>query len=120
MANLHRGEIAVMIDGSEQTLCLTLGALAELESGFGVDSLPALVDRLSRGALTSRQITAILAAGLRGGGATLTTAEVAAMRFEAGATGMTEAVARLVAATFSVPVRSSDTEGGTSTLPNPR
>ena len=41
MANRHRGEIAVL-DGRERTLCLTLGALAELEASFGAEDLVAL------------------------------------------------------------------------------
>jgi hypothetical protein len=32
MANIQRGEISATIDGEEKTLCLTLGALAELEA----------------------------------------------------------------------------------------
>ncbi len=32
MANPQRGEIAAVIEGEEKVLCLTLGALAELEA----------------------------------------------------------------------------------------
>lgn len=31
MANRHRGEIEAELGGKKRTLCLTLGALAELE-----------------------------------------------------------------------------------------
>jgi len=35
MANTQRGEISAVFDGEERTLCLTLGALAELEGRLG-------------------------------------------------------------------------------------
>ena len=35
MPNVHRGEISALIGGEERTLCLTLGALAELEARLG-------------------------------------------------------------------------------------
>jgi uncharacterized phage protein (TIGR02216 family) len=37
MVNRHRGEIEAMLDGRSYRLCLTLGALAELEYAFGED-----------------------------------------------------------------------------------
>ena len=121
MVNPHRGEIAAVIDGREQVLCLTLGALAELEASFGVASLPALVERLSRTALTSKQVCAIIAAGLRGGGSAISAADVAAMPFEGGASGMTELVARLLSATFSAPrAREEGGDAGDGVTPNPR
>ena len=42
MVNRHRGETALMVEGEALPLRLTLGALAELEHAFAVDSLPAL------------------------------------------------------------------------------
>lgn len=39
MANARRGEIEAVIDGRAQVLCLTLGALAQLETAFAVDNL---------------------------------------------------------------------------------
>jgi hypothetical protein len=39
MANRHRGEIEAVLDGRPRTLCLTLGALAELEAAFGAQDL---------------------------------------------------------------------------------
>jgi hypothetical protein len=41
MPNRHRGEIEAELGGERMTLVLTLGALAELESAFGVDDLVA-------------------------------------------------------------------------------
>tara|TARA_A100001015_G_C14799786_1_gene636445 strand:+ start:75 stop:407 length:333 start_codon:yes stop_codon:yes gene_type:complete len=70
--NRHRGEVPAIIDGRERTLCLTLGALAELEDAFAADSLAGLVERFGTGRLSARDLTRILAAGLRGGGTDIT------------------------------------------------
>ncbi len=47
-------------------LCLTLGALAELETAFGLDDAGALAERLR--APGARDLLVVLAALLRGGG----------------------------------------------------
>ena len=39
MVNRHRGEIEAILDGKSYRLCLTLGALAELEHAFGEDDM---------------------------------------------------------------------------------
>ena len=39
MVNTHRGEIEAVLDGKTYRLCLTLGALAELEHAFGEDDM---------------------------------------------------------------------------------
>lgn len=39
MTNRRRGEVAVELGGKRYTLCLTLGALAELEEAFGAGDL---------------------------------------------------------------------------------
>jgi hypothetical protein len=52
--------------GQPRRLCLTLGALAELETGFGVEGWEGLAERLRR--LSARDLTTVLAALLRGGG----------------------------------------------------
>ena len=38
MTNIHRGEISAVIGGETRVLCLTLGALAELEARLGAGS----------------------------------------------------------------------------------
>lgn len=65
-ANRARGEVMVTLGGKPRRLCLTLGALAELETAFAVDGWEALAARL-RG-LSARDLTLVLAALLRGGG----------------------------------------------------
>lgn len=100
MANARRGEIEAVIDGRPRVLCLTLGALAELETAFGVDDLVALAERFASGRLSALDLIRILGAGLRGAGEAIPDAEVAFLAVEGGALGAAEAVARLVAATF--------------------
>jgi hypothetical protein len=68
MPNRCRGEAAVTFGGERYTLCLTLGALAELEDAFGVDDLATLGERFSTGRLSGRDLTKLLAVALRGGG----------------------------------------------------
>lgn len=65
-ANKHRGEVVRVLAGRERRLCLTLGALAELETAFGVDGWQALSERLRR--LSAKDLTVVLGALLRGGG----------------------------------------------------
>ena len=102
-ANRRRGEVSAIIDGREQVLCLTLGALAELEDAFAAEDLTALAARFSGGRLSSRDLMRILAAGLRGGGAEASEAEVAAMRIEGGAAGAASLAAALLSAAFGQP-----------------
>ena len=100
MANLHRGEIDAVLDGEPHRLCLTLGALAELESTFGNDDMLAVAERFSRGRLSARDAVRIIGAGLRGAGHQVTDDVVARMRAEGGAAGFVDIVSRLLAATF--------------------
>lgn len=69
MTNPWRGDVALVIDGQSYDLRLTLGALAELEAAIEVGSLVEMVERFEGGAYSSRDVLAILRAGLSGGGA---------------------------------------------------
>jgi hypothetical protein len=100
MANRHRGEIAAVLDGRERTLCLTLGALAELEAAFGAEDLVALAGRFEGGRLSARDIMKIIGCGLRGAGNDVRDEEVAAMRAEGSAAGFAKIAAELIGATF--------------------
>lgn len=62
-----RGEASIEISGQSYPLCLTLGALAEIETALGCASLQELQSRLK--ALSARDIAVLLEALLRGGGA---------------------------------------------------
>lgn len=67
-ANGARGQAVVTLDGAPRRLCLTLGALAEIETGLGVEGLAAVAERMK--ALSARDLMVVLAALLRGGGET--------------------------------------------------
>lgn len=99
-ANRHRGEVEAVIDGERRILCLTLGALTELETAFGADSLADLAARFSTGRLKSADLTRILACGLRGGGNRLSDADVAEMAVDGGVAGAAKVVGELLTVTF--------------------
>jgi len=100
MINRHRGETALLVDGEALPMRLTLGALAELEQAFSVDSLPALGERFAGGKLSARDITRILAAGLRGAGSSVSADQVAGLSFDGGLNGAIRAAIALLDATF--------------------
>jgi hypothetical protein len=100
MTNPRRGEISAEFEGRPHTLCLTLGALAELESKFGAGGLVDLASRFESGKLSARDLTAIIACGLRGGGAAYSDEEVAAFKVIGGLHTYVRIAANLLAATF--------------------
>ena len=100
MPNIHRGEISALIGGEEKTLCLTLGALAELEARLQAGDLVGLAERFASGRISARDLTAILGAGLRGAGHAITDDDLARLSIEGGLKGAAEIAARLLRATF--------------------
>ncbi|CAN7644157.1 gene transfer agent family protein [Rhizobium sp. LjRoot30] len=106
-ANRHRGEVEAVIDGERRILCLTLGALAELETAFAADDLGALGARFANGRLRAADMIRIIGAGLRGGGNVFSDEDVAGAGIEGGITGSATIVRDLLAATFL------GSEGGT-------
>jgi hypothetical protein len=133
MPNPHRGEIEARLDGQPHTLCLTLGALAELEHAFGHEDMLALAERFQKGRLSARDAQRIIAAGLRGAGHDISDDAVARMQADGGAAGFVDIVARLLTATFAVsegvrpcgsdpvapPAREGVGPGGPDTIPFP-
>jgi hypothetical protein len=100
MANIHRGEIDAEIGGETRTLCLTLGALAELEARLQADDLAGLGERFAEGRISARDLLAIIGVGLRGAGADVTDDELARMTIEGGLRGAADIAARLLRVTF--------------------
>ena len=100
MPNARRGEIEAVLDGERRVLCLTLGALAELETAFAVDSLTGLAERFSSGRLKAEDLIRILGAGLRGGGNVFSDEDVAGMAVADGLAGFARIAAELLQATF--------------------
>lgn len=100
MANILRGEIEAMIDGESKTLCLTLGALAELEAKMQAKDLVGLSERFESGRLSARDLMAIIGAGLRGAGNVISDDDLARMSIEGGLTGAAKIAVDLLVATF--------------------
>ncbi|NOZ32806.1 MAG: gene transfer agent family protein [Alphaproteobacteria bacterium] len=103
MANPLRGEIEAVIGGHKRTLCLTLGALAELEGRLQASDLNGLAERFEGGRVSARDLVAILGAGLRGAGEPVTDDELMAMPIEGGITAAASIAAELLEATFGRP-----------------
>lgn len=103
MANRWRGDVAVTLNGEHFVARLTLGALAELEESLGETSLMGLVERFEQSRFTSRDVVALLAAGLRGGGGAFTDMQVASAEIEGGPMAAAKAAAELLARAFVVP-----------------
>lgn len=100
-ANRRRGEVEAVMDGERRILCLTLGALAELEAAFAADDLSGLASRFSSGGLRAADMIRIIGAGLRGGGNLISDDEVAAMSVEGGIATYAAIVGDLLTATFA-------------------
>ncbi len=103
MVNRHRGEIEARLNGTSYRLCLTLGALAELESAFGDADMLALASRFETGRISARDAIRIVGAGLRGGGNDIADTAVGHMQADGGAAGFVAIVAALLNATFGGP-----------------
>lgn len=106
-ANRRRGEVEAMIEGERRILCLTLGALAELETAFAAADLTALAERFSRGRMKAADLIRIIGAGLRGGGNLFSDEDVAVMSIDGGIRACAAIVGDLLAVTFS-----GEPEGG--------
>ena len=103
MVNPHRGEVALEIDGERRVLKLTLGALAELEAELHEDTLIALVERFENGACSSRDVLALIVAGLRGGGWRGRAEDLMAAEIGGGPLAASRAAAELLARAFTLP-----------------
>jgi len=109
MPNRRRGEVALQLGETRYSLCLTLGALAELEDAFGVQDLIALGQRFGTGRLSSRDLLTLLAIALRGGGHAMSDAQVANLPLHDGIEPVAAALADLLVTAF----------GGGKASPNP-
>lgn len=101
-ANPWRGEVEIEIDGEVIRARLTLGALAELEAGLGAGSLVALADRFEGGAVSARDVLAVLGAGARAGGWGGSDADLAMAEIGGGPLEGARIAAQLLARAFGV------------------
>lgn len=103
MANPYAGEVALVIGGERQVMRLTLGALAELEAGLESGSLLDLVARFEGGAFSTRDVLALIVAGLRGGGWRGSAADLLSAEVQGGPLAAARAAAELLARAFALP-----------------
>lgn len=103
MANPYAGEVAIWLDGQPHTAKLTLGALAELEVALEAGSLMDLVERFETRRFTTRDVLALVVAGLRGGGWQGTAADLRTVEIDGGPVKAALAAAELLARAFQLP-----------------
>ena len=103
MANPWAGEVAVLLDGKRHVAKLTLGALAELEGALDTGSLIELVERFEAGRFSTRDVLALLVAGLRGGGWQGTASDLRCVEIGGGAIEAARVAAELLARAFALP-----------------
>lgn len=103
MANPYAGEVAVTLDGQRHVAKLTLGALAELEAALETGSLIDLVERFEAQRFSTRDVLALLVAGLRGGGWQGSAADLRTVEIGGGPLGAARVAAELLARAFALP-----------------
>lgn len=101
--NPWAGEVGLVIDGQLCVCKLTLGALAELEAVLETDTLVELVKRFEKGSFSTRDVLALIVAGLRGGGWQGTAHDLVQAEIEGGIVRAAEAAAELLARAFAAP-----------------
>lgn len=97
------GEVGIWLGGGRYRARLTLGTLAELEDELGESSMIALVERFESGRFGSRDVLAVLAAGLRGGGWQGGAADLVQADLRGGPIAAAQLAAQLLARAFQVP-----------------
>ncbi|MGE0828219.1 MAG: GTA-gp10 family protein, partial [Hyphomonadaceae bacterium] len=80
LLNKARGEVSLVVDGRARRLCLTLGALAELEGAFDCHGFAELGARLST--LSAADALLVIAALSAGGGEAISSAALSAARID--------------------------------------
>ncbi|MEO0937003.1 MAG: gene transfer agent family protein [Pseudomonadota bacterium] len=103
MVNPWRGDVAITINGERRVMRLTLGALAGLEAELGEPSLVALVERFEGASFSTRDVLALLGAGLAGGGTPMSAEALGAAEVAGGPMVAAKAAAELLARAFAQP-----------------
>lgn len=103
MANPWTGEVALTIDGDRHVLKLTLGALAELEESLGTGTIVELVERFEGGAFSTRDVLALIVAGLRGGGWQGQSRDLLSAEIAGGPVAAAQVAGQLLARAFALP-----------------
>ena len=103
MANPWAGEVTIWLDGERRVAKLTLGALAELEAALEVGTLMELIERFEGQRFSTRDVLALIVAGLRGGGWQGTAADLRCVEIGGGPVAAARAAAELLARAFAMP-----------------
>lgn len=103
MANPWAGEVEVVLDGERRVAKLTLGALAELEAELGDGTMLDLVRRFESSAFSTRDVLALVVAGLRGGGWDGRAEDLRTVEIGGGPVAAARIAAELLARAFTVP-----------------
>ncbi|WP_323779489.1 gene transfer agent family protein [Leisingera sp.] len=103
MVNPQAGEAELIVNGSPYALKLTLGALAGLEAALEEGTLVDLVQRFEQGRFSARDVLALLAAGLQGGGYQLSREDLASAAISGGPLQAARVAADLLVRSFTVP-----------------
>lgn len=102
------GEVELVLDGVPHVAKLTLGALAELEASLQENDLLGLVARFETGKVSSRDVLALLVAGLRGGGWQGRAEDLRTVEIGGGPVAAARVAAELLARAFTVPGGSAE------------
>ncbi|MFV0492427.1 MAG: gene transfer agent family protein [Pseudorhodobacter sp.] len=103
MMNPWAGEVVLVLDGERHVAKLTLGALAELEDALDTGTLIELVERFETGRFSSRDVLALIVAGLRGGGWNGTANNLRTVEIGGGPVEAVRVAAQLLARAFGTP-----------------
>ncbi|MEZ5913096.1 MAG: gene transfer agent family protein [Paracoccaceae bacterium] len=103
MANPWAGEVALSLDGERHLCKLTLGTLAELEAALETGTLVELVERFEAGRFSTRDVLALIVAGLRGGGWQGTARDLRTVEIGGGPVEAARVAAELLARAFVLP-----------------
>lgn len=103
MSNPWAGEVTIVLDGKPHVAKLTLGVLAELETTLGTGSLVDLVERFEERRFSTRDVLALVIAGLRGGGWQGTAGDLLTVEIGGGPLAAARAAAELLARAFTLP-----------------
>ena len=103
MANPWTGEVSLVINGISHPMKLTLGALAALEATLETGGLVDLVERFETQKFSSKDVLALIVAGLRGAGSKMTTEDMLSADIGGGPMVAAKAAAELLVLAFMVP-----------------
>ena len=108
MENPWAGEVALTLNGDARICKLTLGALAELETALKTETLIDLVERFEAQKFSTRDVLAVVVAGLRGGGWKGSVADLLEADISGGPLEAARVAAQLLVRAFALPYVTQD------------